>query len=322
MNMEVAQQIAEQLRQARRVLLIPGTNPDGDSLGSACAVFIYLKRQDIPVEIFCPTPTPPNLQFLPYADRITNDERVFAEGADVIAVFDSGDLRYAGLAERLPLMPAPPTIINIDHHVSNENFGHLNLVTKDAAATTEVLYEFFKSIGAPIDADMATCLLTGIITDTEHFSNAATTGAAMAVASDLIACGARLHAIRQHTLNNKPVALLKLWGIALARLYVQPVNRSAITYVFQKDYEHFGLDEADVYGIANFLSRLGEGDYSLFLKETTDGHVKGSLRTTRDDVDVSAIAKRFGGGGHQKAAGFKVPGRLLETEHGVKIVQI
>lgn len=322
MDHEIATTIAITLRQARRVLLIPGTNPDGDSLGSACAMFSYLKRQDIPVEIFCPTPVPSNLQFLPYADRITSNERVFTDGADVIVVFDAGDLRYAGLAERLPLLPTPPTIINIDHHVSNENFGHHNLVIKDAAATTEVLYGFFKTIGAPIDADMATCLLTGIITDTDYFSNAATTGAAMAVASELIVRGARMHAIRQHTLNNKPVALLKLWGIALARLYYHPANRSAITYVFQKDYEHFGLDEADVYGIANFLNRLGEGDYSLFLKETTDGCVKGSFRTTRDDVNVSEIAKRFGGGGHQKAAGFKVPGRLLETEHGVKIVQI
>ena len=320
MNTEAAQQIAHKLRQARRVLLIPGTNPDGDSLGSVCAVFGYLKRQDIPVEIFCPAPVPSNLQFLPYADRITNDERAF-ENADVVMVFDAGDLRYAGIAERLPKMSARPFIINIDHHASNEYYGDINLVVKDAAATTEVLYAFFTALGVSPDPDMATCLLTGIITDTDYFSNAATTGSSMATASELIARGARLHAIREHTLNNKPVALLKLWGITLARLYYQPTHRSAITYVFQKDYEHFGLDEADVYGIANFLNRLGEGNYSLFLKETTDGHVKGSLRTTRDDVDVSAIAKRFGGGGHQKAAGFKVPGRLTETERGVKIVQ-
>lgn len=320
MMTEIAQQISERLRQARRVLLIPGTNPDGDSLGSACAMFIYLKRQDIPAEIFCPTPVPSNLQFLPHADRITNDERAF-EGADVVVVFDSGDLRYAGLADRIPQMPARPFIINIDHHVSNEYFGDLNLVEKDAAATTEVLYELLTTIGVSPDPDMATCLLIGILTDTDYFSNTAATANAMAIASELITCGARLHAIREHTLNNKPVALLKLWGITLARLYYQPAHRSAITYVFQKDYEHFGLDEADVYGIANFLNRLGEGSYSLFLKETADGHVKGSLRTTRDDVDVSEIAKRFGGGGHQKAAGFKVPGRLQETERGVKIVQ-
>lgn len=321
METDIANNIAEKLRQARRVLLIPGTNPDGDSLSSACAMYLYLKKLDIPATIFCPIPIHENFLFLPHTDRIIQDTRAFTEGVDTIVVFDAGDLRYAGLADQLPTMPARPFLINIDHHKSNEHFGDLNMVIADASATTEVLYHFFKAINAPLDADMATCLLTGIITDTEHFSNAATTADAMAIASELIAHGARLHTIRKNTLNNKPVALLKLWGIALARLYYQPTQGAVITYVFQKDYEHFGLAEDDVQGLPNFLNNLGEGRYTLFLKETADGQIKGSFRTMRDDVDVSAIAQRLGGGGHQKAAGFTLSGRLEETERGVKIVQ-
>lgn len=315
-----AQAIAQRLKQARFVLLIPGTNPDGDSVSSVCALRFYLEAAGIPSAIFCPTPVQQNLTFLPGALEIKNDQALFNNpDLDTIIVCDAGDLRYAGLAGILATMTKRPTIINIDHHVSNEHFGDFNLVNPSAAATTEVIYGFFKAVNFPLTEDTATCLLTGIMTDTEHFSNAATTASAMDMASDLITRGARLHIIREQTQNNKPVALLKLWGIALARLYYQPRHDSVVTYIFQKDYEHYGLAENEVNGISNFLNNLGEGKYTLFLKETTDGQIKGSLRTTRDDVDVAALAKQFGGGGHQKAAGFMIPGRLEETTRGVRM---
>ncbi|MBI4098648.1 MAG: DHH family phosphoesterase [Candidatus Magasanikbacteria bacterium] len=317
---ENAQSIAQHLKQARFVLLIPGTNPDGDSVSSVCALRLYCEAAHIPAALFCPTPISQNLAFLPGVHEIQNDNTLLTNPAvDTIIVCDAGDLRYAGLADTLATMTKRPTIINIDHHASNEHFGDFNLVNPSAAATTEVIYGFFKAVNFPLTEDSATCLLTGLMTDTEHFSNAATTASAMDMASDLITRGARLHTIREHTQNNKPVALLKLWGIALARLYYQPRHDSVVTYLFQKDYEHYGLAENEVNGISNFLNNLGEGKYTLFLKETTDGQIKGSLRTTRDDVDVAELAKQFGGGGHKKAAGFMIPGRLEETARGVRM---
>ena len=319
---EIAQQIAAKLRQARRVLLIPGTHPDGDSISSTSAMFLYLKMHGVPASIFSAINPPESLLFLPHADESRTDTAIFHdETIDTIVVFDAGDLRYAGIADKIPLMPRRPVIINIDHHASNENFGDLNLVIKDAAATTEVLYNFFRAINHPIHEDLATCLLTGLMTDTDHFSNSATTASAMAMASDLLVRGARLHVIRKNTQNNKSVTLLKLWGIALARLYYQPGADAVITYLFQKDYESYGMTSQEVEGISDFMNKLGEGRYVLFLKETPDGQVKGSFRTTHDDVDVAKLALRLGGGGHKKAAGFTVPGRLEETDRGVKIVQ-
>jgi phosphoesterase RecJ-like protein len=194
------------------------------------------------------------------------------------------------------------------------------MVQIDAASTTEVLYRFFQEVGFDLDADVATCLFAGIINDTDHFSNAATTASAMSVASDLITHGARINAVRAGMLQNKSVSLLKLWGIALARLYFQPTQEAVVTYLFQKDYESYGLTDGEVHGIPNFLNNLGEGRYTLFLKETENGSIKGSLRTTRDDIDVATIAKNFGGGGHKKAAGFTIPGRLVETPQGVRVV--
>lgn len=322
MDNAIAQKIHQHLLRARRVLLIPGTHPDGDSISSTSAMFLYLKMNGVPASIFSEIDPPESLLFLPHADESRGDTAIFRdETIDTIVVFDAGDLRYAGIIDLIPLMAEKPTIINIDHHASNVNFGDLNLVKTDAAATTEVLYNFFRTIGHTINDDLATCLLTGLFTDTDHFSNAATTASAMAMASDLLVHGARLHIIRKHTQNNKSVALLKLWGIALARLYYQPGTDAVITYVFQKDYESYGLSSEDVNGISNFMSNLGEGRYVLFLKETADGNVNGSFRTTHDDMDVAELAKRLGGGGHKKAAGFTVPGRLLETDRGVKIVQ-
>ena len=120
-------------------------------------------------------------------------------------------------------------------------------------------------------------------------------------------------------MQNKSIHLLKLWGIVLSRLNKKPDTDIAYTYLTNKDLAEHGASDADVEGISNFLNKLNDATISLFMKETEDGKIKGSFRTTHDDVDVAAVAKLFGGGGHKKAAGFSLPGKLVETEQGWKI---
>jgi phosphoesterase RecJ-like protein len=160
---------------------------------------------------------------------------------------------------------------------------------------------------------MATALLTGIITDTDNFTNSATSDTAMAAAGDLIRKGGNLNMINEQVVRNKSINLLRLWGEILNRLNKHEALDMVYTYITQVDLKVHQVDETDSEGIANFLNNLDEGKMSLILKETQDGKIKGSFRTTKDDVDVSALAKKLGGGGHKKAAGFSIAGTIDEV---------
>lgn len=309
-----AQKIHQVITEAKHLFLIPHPNPDGDALGSVAACMQYLRRIDKSHTAFCTTTTSPRLRFLPHTDYIAIHPSVWQEyQPDVVMVFDSGDLRYAGILPHLASLSKPPQIINIDHHRTNEHFGHHNLVIPTASSTTEVLYHFFQLNDIAIDPDMATCLLTGLMTDTDTFTNAATTNHSLTIAADLIRHGADAKRIQGWVFRDKSIAALKVWGVVLSRLTKHEPTDLVYTYVTQADLEAYHVSEAEAEGLANFLNSIGDGQASLLLKESTDGKIKGSFRTTRGDVDVSAWAVALGGGGHKKAAGFTVPGPMDEA---------
>lgn len=314
----LAQKIHHEItKNAQRILLVPHTNPDGDSLSSACAFFQYINQHSIPHHMYCSAPISSELQFLPHVEHICYDLSVLENiHFDAICVFDSGDLQYAGIAEFVSHLSYRPVIINFDHHYTNEQYGTYNFVLTDAAATTEVLYRYFVYNSIPIDKQIATCLLTGLVTDTGNFSNPATSASALSVAADLVRRGGKLPLITKYTLQNKSLNMLRLWGKVLSGLEHNQEMDIAYTVLTQKDAEEFGISGESCEGIANFLNNLGEARAALVLRELGGGKIKGSFRTTRADVDVSVWAKELGGGGHKKAAGFTIPGKLIETVDG------
>lgn len=295
------------LKRAQHILLVSHPSPDGDTLSAACAFAQYLKRLEKKHTPFCTTSISVDLLFLPDAHRFTNDKNIFARHTfDTMCFFDTGDLQYAGVQEILRSLPYAPTIINFDHHHTNTLFGQHNFVITDAASTTEVLYHYFRALDVPLSADMATALLTGLVTDTGNFTNQATTTQSLAIGAELLRKGARFDLILQKTFRNKTVRALHVWGLMLSRLTYKPEYDLTFTFIRQQDLRDAQVTEEESDGLANFLNVLGEGRAVLVLRETPDGHVKGSMRTTREDVDVSAWAKRLGGGGHIKAAGFTI----------------
>lgn len=304
-----AQQIHNHLKSANRLALVSHQNPDGDTLGSALAFAEYLQTMGKKVKIFCVSPIHEKFHFLANTHLISNDPNVFL-GLDAITVLDCGDLRYAGVDELLKNNPA--TIINIDHHTTNEKYGHLNMVMVGAASTTEVVYNFFKINNVRITPGMATALLTGLITDTDNFSNQATTYGSLTAAGELLRLGANWIMINSRLVRNKSIGTLKLWGVVLARLNKKEETDMVYTYLTMADIVAHEASDADVEGIANFLNKLDGAKISLFIKETADGKLKGSFRTTDDETDVSALAKKFGGGGHKKAAGFTADGTITD----------
>lgn len=305
-------QINDYLKKAERIVIVPHQHPDGDALGSATALYEYLTFIKKHVEIFCATPISEKIDFLPHIKQITADHRIFKHPQlDTVIVLDSGDLGYAGVREHL--RDSQATIINIDHHHTNSKYGHFNLVAGNTSSTSEIIYHFLKTVGMRFTHRMATSLLTGIITDTDNFTNSATCENALLAAGDLVRCGGNLNLINEKTVRNKTMGILQLWGAVLERLEKRVEMNMAYTYITQADLKKHNVSENESEGIANFLNNIDDVKIALILKETVDGKIKGSFRTTGDDIDVAAMAKKMGGGGHKKAAGFTTTGTVEEV---------
>ncbi len=268
----IAKQIYQKLLSAKGIIIIPHKNPDGDALGSATALMHILQNHDIPHLVFCATDSSSKYDFIPRAKELTIDPEIWTqEHFDTVVVVDSGDLVYAGVKDYIDTHRDRLFVINIDHHATNAYFGDLNLVVTTAASTTEILYTFCKVNDIKIDKQLATCLLTGLVTDTGNFTNAATTIKSLTAASDLIIQGARLDIIQNLTMKDLSTNTLKLWGEVLARLERHDEHDIVYTYITQKDLKDFRATESDIEGVANMLNIMGEGKAALVLKELDNG---------------------------------------------------
>jgi phosphoesterase RecJ-like protein len=315
----IALQIHARLAAARRPLLVAHKKPDGDTLGAMMAVYSWLRDQGREAYAFCLDVPARAYAYVPRLHELQTDPRVFEdEAVDLICVFDAGDLAYAGIEDFVKAMPDRPFIVNFDHHVTNLRFGDLNLLVTDASSTAEVVHGFLEAGGVGISRPMAVCLMTGILTDTSNFSNPATTVNSLRVASELLLKGASIQEITRHLMRNKPVSSLKIWGKALERLRWDAEARTVSTALYLEDFKDHTSQEEYVEGLSNFLNHLLDAQVVLVLKELPDGKVKGSYRSA-SDVDVAALAQKYGGGGHKKAAGFTVAGKIVEAERGWKV---
>jgi bifunctional oligoribonuclease and PAP phosphatase NrnA len=291
--------------------------PDGDAIGSLLALRRYLELIDKKVSAYCFDSVPDYLLFLPEIDKIKKEPDVFWQKADAIIFVDCGDKKIIG-SESENIKTSEIAVI--DHHLSNKGFGSVNVIDPKSSATSEVLYRFFKSQKFLIDKIIATFLFTGIYTDTDGFSNLGTTPGSLEASGELLAKGAIFKEITASTLRNKSISSLKLWGRALERLKVDRKKGIAVTVIKKEDLKQCQAKPSDMEGVANLLNHLSDVKMSIVLRELPDGTVKGSLRTTNDSVDVSKVAALLGGGGHSKASGFIVKGKIEETENGWKVV--
>lgn len=307
----------EALRTSKRVLLVAHQKPDGDTTGSSSSILNYLLREGKEVNAFCVDPIASTFQYIDNVYRYTIDPNVFDEHYDLVIIFDSGDLKYCGVHEHVLRLPKGYTMINIDHHVTNTQFGHINIVLTDASSTAEVIFRLLEAGNIHIDHKMATSILTGLLTDTSNFSNAATTKISMEAAGKLLGAGARYTEILQNIWHNKSIDSLKLWGTLLSRLSYNKTYDVATTYMLTSDIVDVSADVAD--GMSNFLQNVVKNiDTVLVLRELPGNLIKGSFRSV--GRDVSKIAKLLGGGGHKKAAGFTVKGQIEVMSQGVRIV--
>ena len=320
---QLKRQIIAEIKAAENIILVGHQKPDGDAVGSCLALAHYLSNLNKKYTCFSTDVIHPSLQFIPMVEIFQSDQDFWqAPKFDLLIVLDSGDLRYAGIAHHLARFTHDYKIINIDHHTTNEMFGHYNLVMDNVSSTCEIVHDLLLMDNA-ITQDIATCLLTGIVTDTNGFSNLATTATAIEKAGKLLLHGANLKQITHSTILNQSVNNLKLWGRALERLYQDPETGIVITAITHEDLLDCEVGIEACEGVANFLSTLEEvnNNIVLVLSERDKDTVKVSLRTTSPLLDVAKFAKIMGGGGHKKAAGFSLKGLLIKTNYGWKIIK-
>lgn len=308
-NLKIEFQKAKRvLLDSHRICIISHKNPDADAVGSNLALRIALEALGKEVVSACADPVPENSMFLNGADRYVQDFNY--EDFDVIVSVDCGAKKLVKFHETKPeLFSEEKPFINFDHHESNNHFGTINPVDADACATCFIMYKFFDFCDWKINIDTATALLHGIYFDTGSLMHSNTNAEVCAIASDLMMKGANLKRIVKELFHTTPVNRLRLWGRILERAYV---NEAGVTVsaVNQQDYKACDATSTDTSGVIDFLNAVPGSQYCVLLSEDAKGIVKGSLRTQRDDINLSDIASKWGGGGHPKASGFGVEGRL------------
>lgn len=312
-------QHAEQLlRQSQRPLFVVSKDLDGDALGSSMALARSLQLAGKQVRIITGGKTAPAAVFLKDSPVQLEEciEAFPVEGYDSLVLTDSQHLTRTGFAEEMTAARRRGIpLLSIDHHpVHGEPFADVSLVSERASSSSELVYDLIKLGGWPIDAFVATALLAGITYDTGNFTNAATTPRSLEIAAACYAKGADARRVIRDFYHGRELNALKLWGTVLARLKKHQRWGLVSTMVLNKDLADFDLSEEAMDGFANFMNTISDMRASLILRELPTGEIRGSLRTTRDDVDVSKFAKLFGGGGHKKAAGFTIPGRIIQAD--------
>ncbi len=317
------EQLHRLVHGAQCILIAVHEHPDGDALGSMLALAEHLRLEGKQVIPFSVDPVPESFRFLPGSERVVQQPPSLTQ-VDAVVLLDCGDVRRT----HLPLAgrtPRRPVILNLDHHptvieLDGRPAVDENFVETRISSTCELVYDFLLANGQPVTKAIATCLLTGICTDTGNFQNLATTETCLVAASKLLLYGASLPQIIEATYKNKSVGALKLWGRALSRLKKDESTGQVTTVIRQVDLAECGVEAAATEGVSNFLNSLGEAQVVLVLREE-DGTIRGSYRTTKPNVDVAKLARVYGGGGHTKAAGFTVKGRLEETPTGWRVIQ-
>jgi len=299
------EQMASELRTGDRFLLTTHEGPDGDALGSLLAMHLILEQLGKDSVMFLDAtqfPLPLEYRFLPLTD-------VFHEApADVVdrtlLFLDCGNI------DRMPvefLRREGAHILNIDHHHDNTRFGGLNLVKVDASSTAEIIWRLATVLGAEITPEIAVALYVGLITDTGKFMYENTDPDSHRMAAELIEAGVNVDEINRRLYERVPIEKAKLVARAIEGIERFDGDRLALTYISSGDYEATGASELHTEGIIDHVRALDGTLVAGVVRDKPDGGRaarKVSLRSSDGSVDVSAIAREHGGGGHVRAAGF------------------
>jgi len=303
-----AKKAREFLRRSQHILLATHERPDGDGLGSLLGLAWMLRGKGKTLHLLSKDGVPATFHFLPGYKEVSS--QIPAE-VDLIVYLDCSDADRVG--EFSAPLPSAPTV-NIDHHTTNSLFAEANLIEQEAVAMAEVVYDLVKPLRLSLNLNASTGLLTGLVTDTLGFRTANVNPKSMLIAQKLMRAGANLSEIVEWSMNRRSFSAARYWGPGLSR--IEREDRMVWTWLSLADRRLAGYPGRDDADLINILSSVEGADLAMIFVEQEGGTVKVSWRA-HNGLDITPIAKRYGGGGHPAAAGATVPGSLEQVAHTV-----
>ena len=323
MKLKIFEEVVRKIHESKNIVLTTHLNPDGDGIGAVIALFLglnkYIKNNELndkSIRVVIVDDIPSNLKFLFGSELIEKYGNFSTKySTDLLIALDTGTLDRVGVIKNIT-----KNIINIDHHVSNTNYGVINYIDSKCASTCEIIYELLEFMNVEMDTLIGEALYTGFVNDTGNFKHSNVLPETFEKASKLIAIGVDNTKIIKEFLERKKYSALKLFGRALERANLLEDKKFIYTYISQADFKEFCGDKFDTDGIVEFILQCDLAETSLFLREEENGSIKGSMRTKSDTLDLNNIVGAFLGGGHKKAAGFS--SKLSYQEIVKKIMEI
>ncbi|HHV71471.1 MAG TPA: bifunctional oligoribonuclease/PAP phosphatase NrnA [Clostridia bacterium] len=303
--------IKNRLMNYNSFLLTTHLSPDGDGIGAILALGLTLRKLNKDVEWLVLDPIPNMYKFLPSVTEIKSSvEEISDFNKRQIIIIDSSDLeRVGGWTKQID--SNRQLIFNLDHHISNTNFGDFQLVNSEAASVCELIYSLIVELDQEISRDVATCLLTGLITDTGCFRFSNTTTDTFELAIKLINLGGEYRKIITNVYETKSYQEVLLLGKTLNTLVLEKEGRLAWLVIDLNTIRNLGIDSEQTESIVNLARNIEGVKLAILFKQVEDGVVKVSFRS-REDVDVAKLALEFGGGGHPRASGCSLKSTTLQ----------
>jgi len=309
--------IIQQFNNSNKILVVTHANPDGDAIGSLIAMGLSLEALSKKITLYCESLIPAVYRFLPEVHRVV--KKIGNINYDMAVILDCGDLSRVG--EAVSFVKQIPVIVNIDHHITNTRFGHLQLIDTSACATAEIVYRLIKQMGLSFSKSVATSIYTGILADTGSFRFSNTNKAAFAICQEMVEIGVDPHNIAQHVYGTYSLSRIKLLNLALDSIEISENGKLSIMTLTQKMFDETNTKPEDVDGLINYAQRIEDVEVAALIQEHHNGN-ENSRTTNRFHVslrsdgafDVAAIAAMFGGGGHSSAAGFSIEETLSSVK--------
>ena len=297
------------LRECSNFLIAGHVSPDGDCLGCMCGLGLVLQGLGKSAVLVSPDGVPDLYRFLPGSDRVVREVPADRRFDAAIVVDCEGLDRLGIVAEALPLCGR---VLGIDHHSGGRPGLDLQLVDPSAASCSEIVVELLKEAGIKIEHNVAECLLTAVVTDTGSFRFSNVKPSTLRVAATLIEAGASVNRIARRIYETRSLSSIKLLGMALSAVHTTADGQIAYTSVTRDQMALSSAADAETEGIVNYVRSVRGAQVGILFRECSDGSTKVSLRS-RDGLEISQVARLFGGGGHRTAAGCTVKRPLSET---------
>jgi phosphoesterase RecJ-like protein len=311
--------VAEALRSHDRFLVTTHENPDGDALGSLLAMTLALRQlgKDVEMYLYGPSPVPREYGFM----DLEGVHRDLPDDTDERVLVAVDCAKADRLGPDPVVLEQALSVVDIDHHHDNTRFGHVNLIVPDASSTGEVLRDVFRELDVELSPEIAEPLYIALVTDTGRFQYTNTTAKALRLAAELVEAGADVHRVFQGVYESVEFAKLKLLARALDRAQIYEGGRVVVSYLLRTDFAEVGAAEPYSEGIIDYLRAVEGAWLAVLIREPprSDGPTRRvSLRSSIDELDVSAIARKSGGGGHRQAAGFSSESSVEEITEFVR----